>query len=58
MSLFKTYVRHLLEYNSVIWNPTSSMYIDKCERVQRYFTKKITWFVESAIFNTSGSFKY
>ena len=44
MSLFKTSLRHLLEYNSVIWSPTSLICIDKCERVQRYFTKRLRGF--------------
>ena len=27
--LFKTYVRPLLEYNTIIWSPTTIKYIDK-----------------------------
>ncbi len=41
MAMFKTYVRPLLEYNCVIWSPTTLIYIDKCERVQKYFTKRL-----------------
>ena len=41
-SLFKTYVSPLLECNSVIWSPASLMYVDKCERAQRYFTKRLS----------------
>ncbi len=41
MNLFKTYVRPKLEYGSPIWNPSYQMDIDKIERVQRSFTKRI-----------------
>ena len=39
--LYKTYIRPLLEFNTVIWTPSYVNYIDKCERVQRYFTKRL-----------------
>ena len=39
--VFVTYVRPILEYNSVIWNPTELYLIDLIERVQRSFTKRI-----------------
>ena len=39
--MFKTYVRHLLEYNTIIWSPSTIKYIDKCEQIQKHFTKCI-----------------
>jgi hypothetical protein len=36
MSLYKTYVRPILEYNSVIWSPSFLKYIDKYERAQKF----------------------
>jgi hypothetical protein len=41
INLFKMYVRPLLEYNTVVWSPQNLNYIDKCERVQKYFTKRL-----------------
>jgi hypothetical protein len=41
LKLYTTYVRPLLEYNTVVWSPQTLKYIDKCERVQRYFTKRL-----------------
>ncbi len=41
MNLFKTYVRPKLERGSPIWNTSYQMDIDKIERVQRAFTKRI-----------------
>ena len=38
---FVTYIRPLLEYNSIIWNPTIKKYINPLESVQRRFTKRI-----------------
>lgn len=38
---FITYIRPLLEYNSNVWNPSHKYLIDKIERVQRQFTKRI-----------------
>jgi hypothetical protein len=38
---FVTYVRPLLEYNSVVWNPSQKQFIDLIENVQRSFTKRI-----------------
>ena len=38
---FKVYVRPLLEYNSVIWSPSTIQYIEAIERVQRRFTKRL-----------------
>jgi ribonuclease P/MRP protein subunit RPP40 len=38
---FITYIRPILECNSVIWSPTKKKYIDLIERVQRKFTKRI-----------------
>jgi hypothetical protein len=36
-----TYIRPLLEYNSVIWSPCTKKHIDLIEDVQRHFTKRI-----------------
>jgi ribonucleases P/MRP protein subunit RPP40 len=38
---FKTYVRPLLEYNSVIWSPHLLKDINLIEKVQRRFTKRL-----------------
>jgi hypothetical protein len=38
---FVTYIRPLLEFNSIVWSPTKKKYIDLIERVQRKFTKRI-----------------
>ena len=38
---YLVYVRPLVEYGSVVWNPYLQKDIDLVERVQRYFTKKI-----------------
>ena len=40
---FKTYVRPILEYASVVWNPFRICDINNIEIVQRRFTKKIIW---------------
>ena len=36
-----TYVRPILEYNSVVWSPVLKCEIDALERVQRRFTKRL-----------------
>ena len=41
MKAFTIYVRPILEYASSIWNPTYITLIDKLERVQRNFTKRL-----------------
>jgi hypothetical protein len=41
LKAFKTYVRPILEYSSVVWNPHSIGDIKLVERVQRRFTKRI-----------------
>jgi len=41
MRAYKTYVRPLVEHNSVIWSPPAIGDIEDIERVQRKFTKKI-----------------
>ena len=56
MAMFKIYVRPLLEYNAIIWSPTS-LYIDKCERIQRYFTKRLKGFLACTILVSSGTVK-
>jgi hypothetical protein len=38
---FVTYIRPLLEYNSIVWNPIHIYLIDLVESVQRKFTKRI-----------------
>jgi hypothetical protein len=38
---FKTYVRPILEYSSVVWNPHLVSDIQKIENVQRRFTKRL-----------------
>jgi hypothetical protein len=38
---FITYIRPILEYNSIIWNPSQKYLIDSIEHVQRNFTKRI-----------------
>ena len=39
--VYITYIRPMLEYCSVIWNPTLKKHIDQIEDVQRRFTKRI-----------------
>ena len=39
-----TYVRPLLEYNSIIWSPHFKCNVDTIEKVQRRFTKRIPGF--------------
>jgi len=41
LSAFKTYVRPIVEYNSVVWNPSLIKNITTLEAVQRRFTKRI-----------------
>ena len=38
---FITYIRPILEYNSVVWNPSFIYLIDVIEHVQRNFSKRI-----------------
>ena len=38
---YVTYVRPLLEYNSIIWSPYLKGDVDAIEKVQRRFTKRI-----------------
>ena len=38
---FITYIRPILEFNTVIWNPSHKYLIDLIEHVQRRFTKRI-----------------
>ena len=38
---FITYIRPLLEYNSIVWNPNYIYLIDLIENVQRKFTKAL-----------------
>ena len=39
---FTTYVRPLLEYNSIIWSPHLKKDIEAVEKVQRRFTKRLS----------------
>lgn len=39
MTLYNLYIRSILEYCSVIWNPHYQSHIDRLERVQRKFTR-------------------
>jgi hypothetical protein len=41
LRLYTTVVRPVLEYASVIWSPDTRAQIDKIEKVQRQFTKRI-----------------
>ena len=41
ISMYKTFVRPILEYNTVTWSPSCLTYINKCESVQRFFTKRL-----------------
>ena len=36
---FCVFVRHILEFSSVIWNPSFKVHIDKIESVQKRFTR-------------------
>jgi hypothetical protein len=36
-----SYIRPMLAYNSLVWNPTKSYLIDLVESVQRKFSKRI-----------------
>ena len=38
---FITYIRPLLEYNSIVWNPSEIYLIDLLESVQRSFTRRV-----------------
>ena len=41
MRAFVTYVRTLMEYNSVVWSPDLKRDIEAIEKVQRRFTKRL-----------------
>jgi hypothetical protein len=43
-TFFTSFVRPILETNSIIWSPETVEYIDKIERVQRFFLSKIDGF--------------
>lgn len=42
-ALFNSYVRSLLEYNSLIWSPYHRCHIDKLERVQNKYVRYYLW---------------
>lgn len=39
--LYNTYVRSALEYGSVIWSPQYVIYVERIEKVQRSFTRRL-----------------
>jgi len=41
MRAFLVYVRHIVEYNTIIWSPSAAHDIDAVESVQRRFTKRL-----------------
>ena len=41
--LFTCYVRPLLEYSSQVWSPVLKCNIDRIEKVQRYYTRRILY---------------
>lgn len=41
LNAYKVFIRPILEYNTVIWNPYLLKDIDTLEGVQRYFTKRL-----------------
>ena len=41
IGMFITYIRPILEYNCEIWDPVYLEDIDRIERIQRSFTKRI-----------------
>ena len=41
LKMYLCYVRPLLEYSSQVWSPALQCNIDKVERVQRYYTRRI-----------------
>ena len=41
MRAFMVYVRPIVEYNSIIWSPSTARDIDVVESVQRRFTKRL-----------------
>ena len=52
------YVRPIVEYNSIIWSPSTVRDIDAVESVQRRFTKKTSYSKELVLSRTSKMFKY
>ena len=42
--LFKTFVRPILEYNSIIWSPYTKKYVNKIEKIQIKFCKLVSDF--------------
>ena len=41
LGLFKTFVRPILEYGSIIWSPQFAKDINSIESIQRYYTRRI-----------------
>ena len=39
--IFKSLIRPILEYGNVVWHPYLRKNIDKIEKIQRHYTKKI-----------------
>ena len=44
MHAFLVYVRPIVEYNTIIWSPSTARGIDALESVQRRFTKRLLGF--------------
>jgi len=51
------YVRPIVEYNSIIWSPSTARDIDAVESVQRCFTKRLPT-LKIVLSRTSKMFKY
>ena len=55
MRAFVTYVRPILEYNSIIWSPSLVRDIEQLEKVQRRFTKRLRVYEKFIIQQTTSS---
>jgi len=50
---YKTYVRPLVESNSVIWSPGAIGDIEIIKCIQRNFTKKTGWLAKPSVYRTA-----
>lgn len=41
--VYYAYVRSLLEFASIVWNPQYSIYINKIERIQKFFVRHLNF---------------